>query len=394
VLRPGRYTVGRKQLHRVPSHDNSRMARLSRIARAAAAAVALAGCGVPSQTTRILDGPEPVTVRLEPALPSAGQTALLTVESPHADSIVFESDNGLDRYWSDHDTLRVRLAPDFGDSEPGNRFAARWHGELLSRLMKPARIRVCRAGSCRQIYHEIPVELPEENHHTVAVTLGYNTVFARRSIVGSHRTVLFREALSSGIWSAQGEWVDRRWSGRVEAFAGWGERGASFDLSRVLKRSGELSYGAALHVDADRSEWLPERQSPVLANRTTWRAGIGPSVMLRGVTATSQIGIYSDGAQTLQVVSTRVSLNGNLTEVRMPVSISAEKTFAFGGGAIVSRRRDALERLTASIHLVDDFAVNLGLSAHRSAWPNDQPSDDLRANETLFTLGGQYTVSW
>jgi hypothetical protein len=132
----------------------------------------------------------------------------------------------------------------------------------------------------------------------------------------------------------------------------------------------------------------------VLANRTTWRAGIGPSVMLRGVTATSQIGIYSDGAQTLQVVSTRVSLNGNLTEVRLPVSISAEKTFAFGGGAIVSRRRDAVERLAASIHLVNDFALNFGLSAHRSAWPNDQPSDDLRANETLFTLGAQYTVSW
>jgi hypothetical protein len=369
------------------------MVRLSRIALAAAAAVAFAGCGVPSQTTRVLDGPEPVTIRLEPAVADAGQPVQLTVESPHADSIVFESENGLDRYWSDRNILRVRLAPDFGDSVPTSHFAVRWRGELLSRLMKPARIQVCHKGSCQQIYHEIPVELPEENHRTVAVTVGYNTVFARRSIVG-HRTVLFREALNSGIWSAQGEWVDRRWSGRVEAFAGWGERGGSLDLSRVLKRAGDLSYGAALHLDVDRSGWLPEGQSPVLANRTTWRAGIGPSVMLRGVTATSQIGIYSDGAQTLQVVSTRVSLNGNLTEVRMPVSLSAEKTFAFGGGAIVSRRRDALERLTASIHLVDDFAVNLGLSAHRSAWPNDQPSNDLRANETLFTIGGQYTLTW
>ena len=141
-------------------------------------------------------------------------------------------------------------------------------------------------------------------------------------------------------------------------------------------------------------EWLPEAESPVLANRTAWRAGIGPSVMLRGVTASSQLGIYADGAQTLQIVSTRVSLNGNLTEVRLPVSLSAEKSFAFGGGAIVSRRRDALERLVASIHVVDDFAINFGLSSHRSAWPSDRPSDDFRANETLFTLGGQYTLTW
>ena len=63
----------------------------------------------------------------------------------------------------------------------------------------------------------------------------------------------------------------------------------------MVKRAGELSYGIAMHVDADRSEWLPEGQSPVLADRTAWRVGLGPSVMLRGVTATSQLGIYSDG---------------------------------------------------------------------------------------------------
>ena len=60
--------------------------------------------------------------------------------------------------------------------------------------------------------------------------------------------------------------------------------------------------------------------------------------MLRGVTATSQLGIYSDGADA-PGREHPVSLNGNLTEVRLPVSLSAEKTFAFGGGAIVSRRR-------------------------------------------------------
>jgi hypothetical protein len=370
------------------------METLNRIAGLAAAAFVLAGCSVPAQSTRLVAGPDPVTVKLEPAIPSAGQTAQLTIQSPSADSIVFMSANGLDRYWSDSSTLQIRLGPSFGDSVPMQRYAVRWNGELLSRQMKPALIQVCRAGQCREIYHEIPVALPEANHRTFAVTAGYNTVFARRSLTGSRRTVLFKEALSSGIWSAQADWLSQGWSARVQGYAGQGERGAGLDVARVLKRAGELSYGVALHLDADRSDWLPEVQSPVISNRTTWRAGIGPSLMLRGVTATSQLGIYSDGVQTMQIVSTRVRLNGNLTEVRLPVSITAEKTFAFGGGEIVSRRRDALERLTASFYLVDAFALNVGLSAHRSAAPHGEPSEDLPANETLFTLGGQYTLSW
>ncbi|HUR95904.1 MAG TPA: hypothetical protein VMY76_15080 [Gemmatimonadales bacterium] len=370
------------------------MSRISRIAVAAASVAALAGCAVPSQTTRLIGGPEPVTVRLEPAVPTAGQSAELTITSPGADSIVVASENGLDRYWSTRGVLRARLTSTFGDSVPTGRYATRWHGELLSRLKKPAVITVCRQGRCQKLYHEFPVQLPEANHRTVALTAGYDAVFARRSLVGSHSTVLFREVLSSGIWSAHAEWVDRGWNARLEGFAGRGERGASFDLSRVLKRAGEVSYGVALHVDADRSEWLPDGESPVLADRTGWRAGIGPSLMLRGITASSQLGVYSDGAQTLQVVSTRISINGNLTEVRLPVSLSAEKSFAFGGGAIVSRRRDAIERMVASVHVLDAFAVNLGLSTHRSAWPNEQPNSDFRATETLVTLGGRYTITW
>jgi len=394
-LRIRRYTVGRSSLHgsTFPTRQML-MTRLAQIACAALAAVAIAGCGIPTQTTNIVAGPAPVTVRLEPATPSVGQTVELMVTSPHADSIAFESENGLDRYWATRDTLRVELDPNFGDSLPSERFATRFQGELLSRLMKPARITVCRASGCESLYYEIPVDLPEANHRTVAVTAGYNTVFARRSLLGSHSTVLFREVLSSGIWSAQAELSDRRWSGRIAGYAGRGERGASLDLSRMLKQGGDLSYGVAMHLDADRSEWLPESESPVVANRTAWRAGIGPSVMMRGVTATSQLGIYNDGVQTLQIVSTRVSLNGNLTEVRLPVSLSAEKTFAFGGGAIVSRRRDNLERLVASVHVVDALSLNLGMTSHRSAWPGAQPVDDFRASETLFTLGGQYTLSW
>jgi hypothetical protein len=389
-----RYRVDTKSPHRAASDSVTSMNRLFRIALAAGSAAVLAGCAVASQTTRLADGPEPVTVRLEPAVPSAGQPAELTITSPGADSIAFASENGLDRYWGTRGLLRVRVTSDFGDSVPTGRYAVRWRGKLLSRLKKPAVITVCRHGQCRELYHELPVQLPEENHRTVALTAGYNAVFARRSLLGSHSTVLLKEALSSGILSAQAEWADHGWNARVAGFAGRGERGVSADLSRVLKRAGELSYGVAVHVDADRSEWLPEGESPVLANRTAWRAGIGPSLMLRGITASSQLGIYSDGAQTMQVVSTRISINGNLTQVRLPVSLSAEKTFAFGGGVIVSRRRDALERLVASIHLVDAFALNLGLSTHRSAWPNQEPSSDFRASETLMTLGGQYTVTW
>ena len=370
------------------------MALISRIALLAAAAATFAGCGIPTQTTHLQAGPEPVTVRLEPAVPSAGQSADITIESPSADSIVLESENGLDRYWSDRGALHATLAPNFGDTVYVSRYAERWQGQLLSRYLKPVWIKVCRQGRCREVYHEIPIQLPEANHRTVAITAGYSTVFARRSVTGSHRAVLFSEALSSGIGSLQAEWANRGWSARLQGVAGRGERGASIDLSRVVKRAGDVSYGVAMHVDADRSEWLPEIESPVLAHRTAWRAGIGPSLMLRGITATSQIGIYSDGAQTLQVVSTRVSVNGNLTEVRMPVSLSAEKTFAFGGGEIISRRRDALERITASIHLVNAFSLNLGIANHQSAWPNQEPVNDLRANETLFTLGGQYSLTW
>ena len=390
-----RYRVEAKTPHRtIPRDHVPSMSRLTRIALPGVFAAAMAGCSVPVQTTRLADGPYPVTVRLEPAIPSAGQSADLTVTSPGADSIILRSENGLDRYSGTRGELRAHLTSDFGDSVPTGRYAVRWRGKLLSRLKKPAVIPVCREGSCRELYHEIPVDLPEANHRTVALTAGYDAVFARRSLVGSHSTVLFREAPSTGIWSAQAEWTDRAWSARAEGYAGRGERGASFDLSRVVKRAGEVSYGVAMHLDADRSEWLPEGESPVLADRTAWRVGIGPSLMMRGIMASSQLGIYSDGAQTLQVVSTRVSINGNLTEVRLPVSLSAEKTFAFGGGAIVSRRRDALERLAASVHVVDAFAVTLGLSTHRSAWPNEEPGSDFRASETLVTLGGRYTVTW
>ena len=113
MLRTARYTVDWKQRRRAPSHDNTCMTILSRIAVAAATAIGLAGCAVPTQTARLTDGPDPVTLRLSPAVPTRRPAAPAHGPGPHADSIVFESENGLDRYWGQGDVLRVRLALGF-----------------------------------------------------------------------------------------------------------------------------------------------------------------------------------------------------------------------------------------------------------------------------------------
>ena len=360
---------------------------------AGAAAAAVAGCGVSSHSVPPGPAPESLQVEMLPAEMQEGQSAELIVRSPGADSIVFESANRVDRYWTRGPELRATIAPDFGDPAPVLRYAARRDGVLLDRLQKPARIVVCRRGRCAEHYHEIPVRLPERNRRSVALTAGYSSVFARRSILGAYRTVLFKEVLTSGVWTLRGEWASGRWNARVQGSLGDGEHVGALDVSRMLTDGDGLSYGISLHAGAIRSDWLSAGRGAA-PGRTAYRAGIGPSIMLKGVTASSLLGIHSDGNETLQISSTRISVNGNLTSVRHPVTLTAEKTFAFGGGAIVSRRRDALERLTAAIRLVDDFALNLGVSSHRIAWPEVRPADDLRASETVITLGGQYSLTW
>jgi hypothetical protein len=196
------------------------------------------------------------------------------------------------------------------------------------------------------------------------------------------------------VWSLQGEWSAGRWNGRVQGFLGADDQGAWLDLSRVLKGGDGMSYGLAMHAGVTHSDWLDADLGAIPANRTAYRAGIGPSVMVKGITASSQFGIYTDGVETLQIASTRLSVNGNLTSIRHPVTLTAEKTFAFGGGAIVARRRDALDRLTAAIRIFDDFALNIGLSSHQIAWPDSDPSKDLRASESRVILGGQYSITW
>jgi hypothetical protein len=196
------------------------------------------------------------------------------------------------------------------------------------------------------------------------------------------------------VWSLNGEWSAGRWNGRIQGFLGADDRGAWLDLSRVIKGGDDMSYGLAMHAGVTHSDWLDAGPGHLAADRTVYRAGIGPSIMVKGITASSQFGIYTDGAETLQIASTRLSVNGNLTSIRHPVTLVAEKTFAFGGGAIVARRRDSFERLTAAVRVFDDFALNLGLSSHRLAWPDDDPTMDVRASETRVLLGGQYSLTW
>jgi hypothetical protein len=369
-------------------------APLARTGCAALISATLMGCAIQTQSTQLATGPAPIELQMTPTVVYSGQRTQVVVRSPGADSIAFESENGLDRYWSTDSVLTAWLTSDFGEAGPVSRYAPIRNGQALAYLKKPVRIAACRLGRCREFYHEIAVKLPERNQRVVAVTAGWSSVFARRSIRGANRTVLFEDALNSGVWSLQGEWSAGKWNGRVQGFLGTDDQGAWLDLSRVLKSGDGMSYGLAMHAGVTHSDWLDSDLGRLPANRTAYRAGIGPSVMVKGITASSQFGIYTDGVETLQIASTRLSVNGNLTSVRHPVTVTAEKTFAFGGGAIVARRRDALERFSAAIRVFDDFALNVGLSSHRIAWPDDDPSEDLRASETRVILGGQYSITW
>ncbi|HET8944283.1 MAG TPA: hypothetical protein VFO59_05835 [Dehalococcoidia bacterium] len=358
------------------------------------AAAGLTGCAVPTGSTQLATGPEPVEMRMTPEVISSAGRSEVVIRSPGADSIVLQSENGVDRYWSADSVLTVSLGPEFGETEPVGRYAAIHDGQVLAYLKKPVLVTACRQRQCREFRHEIAVQLPERNERVVAVTAGWSTVFARRSIRGSNRTVFLQDALNSGVWSLNGEWSAGRWNGRVQGFAGADDRGAWLDLSRVIKGGDDMSYGLAMHAGVSRSDWLDAGPGQVSADRTVYRAGIGPSVMVKGITASTQFGIYTDGSETLQIASTRLSVNGNLTSVRSPVTVTVEKTFAFGGGAIVSRRRDALERITAAVRVYDDFSLNVGLTSHRGAWPDDESRGDIRASETQIVVGGQYTMTW
>ena len=87
----------------------------------------------------------------------------------------------------------------------------------------------------------------------------------------------------------------------MKGLLGSDDRGFWFDLSRVLKGGGDgMSYGLAMHAGATQSGWLDGGRSPLPGNRTVYRAGIGPSIMVKGITASTQFGIYTDGIETMQ----------------------------------------------------------------------------------------------
>jgi hypothetical protein len=375
---------------------NHTICRLSlALAPLSCVALSLQGCGVPTSTVDLTPGPEPVQITITPAVVQAGGSAEVKVVSPSADSISLESANGLDRYWNTGTWLSARVDSDFGDSVPGFRYAVREKGKLFDVLTKPMKVVVCRKNNCREYYHDLPVQLPERNERSVAITGGWSTAFTKRDVTDRNRAVLLKEALSHTVWNLQAELATGKLSGRLQGFYGPDEYGGSLDLSHQIKRIGEgMSYGLAMHVAATHAAWLPTERNPILTQATAYRASIGPSLMIKGLTASSQLGIYTDGHETLQEVSTFVSLNGGLTEVRTPVTITLEKTFAFGGEPLIPRRRDQLERLTIGVDLVRNFALRIGMTTHRSAWPTQDRASDLRASEVYYTIGGQYTLSW
>lgn len=155
-------------------------------------------------------------VGLEPSVLRSGQEALVVVRSASADSIAIVSENGVDRYWSAGPRLDARLSADFGDVRPVRRYAERRDGVLFDRLRKPATISVCKLGRCREFHHEFEVRLPERNRRTVALTGGWSTVFARRTVTGRNRAALFPEALSSGAFSLEGELASKAWSAKAQ----------------------------------------------------------------------------------------------------------------------------------------------------------------------------------
>ena len=162
-----------------------------------------------------------LSIEMLPAELHEGQAAALVVRSAGADSIVVESESGIDRYWSHGSELRATITPDFGDAVPVMRYAGEYQGRRLDLLRKRARIVACRRGRCTEYVHEIPVRLPERNRRSVALSAGYSSVFARRSILGADRTVLFKEVLTSGVWAAAGRVGRRRLERAGPGFRRW-----------------------------------------------------------------------------------------------------------------------------------------------------------------------------
>lgn len=360
----------------------------------------IAGCAAstaPVQLAVVPDpaGPPPPQIFVPAVIPSDG-VGIIRIIDPGADSIALESLNGIDRLGVRRGTMTARIRGNFGEARDTARYASWQRGYLFDVLKRPIKITTCRQRQCRSYYHTLAIKLPEQNRHQVALTGGWATSFTQRAITGQNKTVLLREALNNSLWSLQAEVATHGFNARLHGYYNSGEQGASIDLSRTFKpaSSDVMGYGLAMHVAARNVDWFEGNLGSVSDRGRAWQASAGPSFMLKGLTASSQLGLYSDGMQTLQLVSTFVSLNGNLTDVRTPVSVTLEKTFAFGGDPLVSRRREGTDRMTVGIQLAPNLALRLGTSARHSAWPIEGSTGNIRISETYYSIGAQYTLTW
>ena len=198
----------------------------------------LRACSPPPGTTiDLADGPAPVRLHLNPAVSRADGPIQLSVTSPSADSIVVSSVNGLDRYSATGAMLQASLQPDFGDSLPVMRYAARHEGRLLNLVKKPVKVEVCRQHSCQSYYHELSIVLPERNRRSVALTGGWSTNFSQRAIRIPNQGPAQRGARSASEVNLQAEVAMAGLSARLEGTFGSGARMASLDISREIQRS-------------------------------------------------------------------------------------------------------------------------------------------------------------
>jgi hypothetical protein len=353
----------------------------------------LQACRTSVATVDLAAAPVPVKLRMTPAtVPRAG-VMQFRVMTPNADSIQIRSADGLDRYTGKGRELEVYLLSTFGDSIPLARYAVKASGHLLNVLKKPVIVTVCRASTCRDYYHELPVRLPEHNRRRIAVTGGWSTAFTRQAVKNPGRDPL-RDGGEHSVWNLRAELATKATSVRLQGFLGSQERLGVLDLAHVIRPSDQgPGYGLAVHLAASNGDWLPVMQRD-LPTRATYQASIGPAVMLKGLSFSSQFGVYINGGQTLQEMSTVLSFNGGFTEVRYPFSIMLERRIALGNEPVVARRRDALQRLTVGLDLVPGVAVLLRMTNRQGAWPAALPGGQVLFDEVSYTVGAEYTLGW
>jgi hypothetical protein len=358
--------------------------------------LALRACSPPpASSVDLADGPAPVRLHLNPAVSRADGPIQLSVTSPSADSIVVSSANGLDRYSATGAMLQASLQPNFGDSLPVMRYAARYEGRLLNVVKKPVKVEVCRRHSCQAYYHELSLLLPERNRRSVAITGGWSTNFSQRAVRIPNQGPAQRGAQSASEVNLQAELAVAGLSARLEGSWGSGARMASLDLSREIKRSSAgMSYGLALHLGSIHADWQPTAGNAALSSGTAYRASIGPAIMLKGFTISTQIGVYGNGGAVMQELTNFVSFNGALTEVRIPLTLTLDRMVAFGDQSLAPRGREQLERLTLGWEVVSNLGLRLRMVNRRGTWSAGYPAGELHADQVDYTLGAQYTVGW